>query len=167
MPAYQITPLEAEELRQSHQRAWNRVEAAQRKEKTIKETGLQAGEVAIGALAFGVLHGRGQSEFRNIPLDLVAGVVLHGAGLWMGGRKPSAAAHLHNLGDGAMASFFTMLGANLGAKTKTPATAASGEGDLPLMLGMGSSIPTRGPLTDRELLSLIQSTAPRPIPVSP
>lgn len=90
----------------------------------------------------------------GIPLDLASGVVLHAAGLFGG---PKYASHLHNLADGALASFFTTLGAGLGASQKTTTTA----GAMPLLLPIGNPMPTKGPLSERELVSLIQSTVPR------
>lgn len=157
MPAYHLTPAEADELMDSHRRAWGRVHSIEKKDKNIKETTFQAVEVSAMALGFGFVRGRWKGDMYGIPVDLAGGVVLHAAGLFGG---PKYANHLHNLGDGALASFFTTLGAGLGASHKTTTTA----GALPLLLPMGNPVPTKGPLSERELVSLIQSTVPRAQP---
>lgn len=162
-----VTPAVVDELMADHRRALSRAEAYQRKENTIKSLAYQLGEGTASAVAFGVLRGVGKGEVKSVPVDLCIGAVLVGCAFAFSSRKASP--HLANIGCGAMASFGVQMGAMLAARIAAdkPQMATSGEAGLPPMLGMGNPFPTRGPLSDRELMSLVQSTAPRPIPVTP
>ncbi len=156
MPAYHMTPAEADELLDEHRRLLTRDQRRDRKEKDFKDTAFQLVEVNALAFGFGFVRGKWGGEVFKIPADLASGVVLHAAGFF-GGRRWGH--HFHNLGDGALASYFTTLGSSVGADGSKPATAHAGAS--PLLLPAGNQNPTKGPLSERELVSLIQSTVAR------
>lgn len=165
MPVYHLSAADAEELRAEHMRA---VEESRRlaakehrrdeKERTLKGTVFQAVEVNASAFSFGFLRGWGHGVlFNYVPVDLTTGVFLHVAGFLGDKGRRSWAPHLHNLADGALASFFTTLGASV---APAPATTTH-SGASTMLLPPGNPNPTKGPLSERELVSLIQSTVAR------
>lgn len=65
------------------------------------------------AFSMGVINGRwGNPEILGIPVDLGAGLVLHGIGFLV----DEGGDHLHNLGNGALCSYFSALGVGVGRK---------------------------------------------------
>jgi hypothetical protein len=117
----------------------------------------RSAEVTLSAFTFGVLQGRwkdkgGLTAFA-LPIDLLAGATFHILGL-----LPFAhpyAHHLHNLGDGALASFFTTTGYRVGerwSKSGSLRTGVSGIfGDAEQPVAGGSS------MADQELASLVKA----------
>lgn len=105
--------------------------AARMREKAAEtvETGIQTVEVVGSTFGFGVLRGRyadpdtGEWEIMGVPPDLLAGIALHGAALLGGfaGQRGDFAMHAHNLGDGALASYFFTKGAQLGVNMREDA----------------------------------------------
>lgn len=95
----------------------------------------QSLEIGVGALGFGVLAGRyGAVNLGPVPLDLASGLAMHLLGF--AGVAGKYADHLHNFGDGALASYWVKLGAGFGTAWRmkggmspfaAPAPAASGE----------------------------------------
>ena len=81
-------------------------------------------------------------EFLGVPLDLIVAGGTH-AVAFMG----IAPKHLHNFGDGALASYSTVLGAGIGRKMAI-SSGAPGAGYLP---GGGSGY---APLSDAQLADL-------------
>lgn len=85
---------------------------------------VQTLEVSIVSFGFGFGRGRwGSVDVVGVPADLGVGVLTHIAGfMGLGGKN---AEHLHNLGDGALASYFNTLGSSIGVdmanKAGTPA----------------------------------------------
>jgi hypothetical protein len=130
----------------------NRASAALAKADKHVDMLVRTSEVAVSAFAFGVLQGKfkasGGVTLRGVPIDLIAGVVAHVGGLAMDGKS---APHLHAIGDGALASFFTTLGRGVGASWGTGvAGAIEGEGKTG-----GSSI------ADEELARMVSAAASR------
>jgi len=95
----------------------------------------QSIEIGVGALGFGVLAGRyGAVNLGPVPLDLASGLAMHLLGF--AGVAGKYADHLHNFGDGALASYWVKLGAGFGTAWRmkggmspfaAPAPGASGE----------------------------------------
>jgi hypothetical protein len=118
----------------------------------------QSVEIGVGALGFGVLAGRyGAVNLGPVPLDLASGLAMHLLGF--AGVAGKYADHLHNFGDGALASYWVKLGAGFGTAWRmkgglspfaaaAPAPGASGEtarmhGGMPTShAGMGYRYPT-------------------------
>lgn len=63
--------------------------------------------------SMGVINGRwGNPEILGIPVDLGAGLALHAVGFIV----DEGADHMHNLGNGALCSYFGALGVGVGRK---------------------------------------------------
>ena len=111
----------------------------------IMESVVQTTEVGVAALGLGLIQGRygaDATSIQGVPLDLVAAVALHGAALLgVGGEMKS---HMHNFGNGALASYLNTVGRGLG---------------IGISQGEPSRTTTRGQsgsdvLSDRELADL-------------
>jgi hypothetical protein len=88
----------------------------------------RAGEVSLSSFGFGVMQGKakrigGLTAF-GVPLDAVVGVGLHAVGGT--GLAGSASAHLHNVGDGALASAFATAGYRVGESWKETGSVRAG-----------------------------------------
>lgn len=92
------------------------------KEQTAEAMAQVVQTTEIGATAFGFGFARGRygdiTLPFGIPIDLGAGVVLH-ALAFMGAAGAKYDEHLHNFGDGALASYLTFLGASFGGAKLT------------------------------------------------
>lgn len=119
---------------------------------------VQSMEVGMSALGFGWAEGRyGSIELLGIPANLGASVVLHGLGYF--GMAGKHSEHLHNLGDGALASYLHTMGVGIGARSRQPAArpggATSGANVLPRESASSSSeVHQAQPLSDNELAAL-------------
>ncbi len=160
--------------------AYSAASAAHRHVQGIKGKGesvvgqlVQTVEVQAGALAVGVACGRYGAlhiQGSTIPLDLAAGVVIHGAAFFgLAGRYGE---HAHNIADGVLAGYTTKFGIGLGTKMRTdkglpPAMTVSGI-DEPARMGYAPAphhIGTNGvnhqvgndPLTEAELAAMAHS----------
>lgn len=110
---------------------------------------VRTAEVATVALGFGYIQGRfGPKKLGPIPLDLLLGSAGHVVGLMelAGEFTP----HLHNLADGAIASFANTWGRGVGRDGrikagKTPLVSGS-VGAMPIIEATGG-----GALTNEEL----------------
>jgi hypothetical protein len=118
---------------------------------------VRASEIALSSFTFGVVQGRfaskgGLTAF-GIPVDLLAGAGFHILGLF-GFAKPYAH-HLHAIGDGAIASFFTTTGYKVGARWEQTGSIMKG---MSGMLGEAKAAPSGGAtLADKELASLVRA----------
>ena len=120
--------------------------------------GVRSSEVAMSAFAFGVMQGRFKAQggltLFALPVDLLAGATFHVLGL-LGFARPYAH-HLHAVGDGALASFFTTTGYRVGERW------AAGGGLVRSLGGMFGDVgaarePAGGSsLADKELASLVR-----------
>jgi hypothetical protein len=80
---------------------------------------VQTFEIQTGAFAFGVINGRwARPEVVGIPVDALTGIGLHVAGFLV---DSAGGKHMHNLGDGALASYTAGLGTGIGAKMRAEA----------------------------------------------
>lgn len=102
-----------------------RARMANLKKKTEKvtERAVHTVEVGASAFGFGVLQGRSSDpngvQLFGIPIELLAGIGLHGAGfLGLGGKMSS---HLHGFGDGALAAYMATMGRGVGTAWKQKA----------------------------------------------
>lgn len=93
--------------------AMSRVKRVQEEAHEVMMAVVGAVETFSTAFSFGVINGRWQSpELLGIPVDLGAGIMLHGIGFLVN----SGSEHLHNLANGAMCSYFSSLGLGVGGK---------------------------------------------------
>lgn len=107
-------------------------QAAQNKAKTLKEHGqaligavAQTGVIAGTSFGFGYLAGRkGDVRFMKVPVALGSAAVFHIGGFFGVFGKHSEIAH--NMGDGALASYMTILGVQIGTEHKAAAEKSSG-----------------------------------------
>jgi hypothetical protein len=125
--------------------------ALQRELKTVRSA-----EISLSAFTFGVLQGRFNSKggltALGMPVDLLAGGVFHILGLFQF-AKPYAH-HLHAVGDGALAAFFSTTGYKVGTRWESGGSLIKG------MSGMfGDSKPVAGgsSIADKELASLVRA----------
>ena len=117
---------------------------------------VRSSEIALSSFTFGVLQGRFKAQggltLFALPVDLLSGAAFHIFGLFPF-AKPYAH-HLHALGDGALASFFTTTGYRVGERWAAGGSLVKG------MSGMfGDSKPVAGGSTiaDKELASLVRA----------
>ena len=102
-----------------------RYQGMQKRVQTIKADAeekvmvvVQTAEVSTAAFAFGLVNGRwNRPEVVGVPVDALAGMGFHVLGFFIdkGGE------HMHNLGDGALASYLASLGMGVGAKMRLEA----------------------------------------------
>lgn len=118
---------------------------------------VRTSEIVLGSFAFGTLQGRwkdkGGLTLLGLPVDLLSGTALHIFGLFPFAR--GYAHHLANLGDAALASFFTTTGYRVGERwakggVKGLIEGAFGDDAAKPMTG-GSSI------ADREIANLVRA----------
>jgi len=77
---------------------------------------VRSATVSFSAFTFGLLQGRFKSQggltLVGLPVDLLAGAAFHAFGMF----SRNYGQHLHALGDGALASFFTTTGYRVGER---------------------------------------------------
>jgi len=116
---------------------------------------VRSSEIALSAFSFGLLQGRFKAQggltVFALPVDLLAGATFHVLGLFS--RHYSH--HLHAVGDGALASFFTTTGYRVGERW------ASGGSLIRGMAGMFGDVgkePAGGSsIADQELENLVRA----------
>jgi hypothetical protein len=108
-------------------------------------------EVGASAFLFGLAQGRfGGVMYRNIPIDLLAGVGLHVlAFAGIGGKNAS---HLHAFGDGALGSFLGGLGRQVGYSL-------GGSGGTRSLGDVGNGNTGGASLADEELVRMVAAGA--------
>lgn len=85
---------------------------------------VQSAEIGTSAFAFGLINGRWASpELVGVPVDALTALGMHTAGFLLDNE---GAKHLHNLADGAMASYLVKLGSGVGAKMRLESMNPSG-----------------------------------------
>jgi hypothetical protein len=110
------------EIEQKYTNAKKSVQRAREEARDTVMAVVRSVEVGGTAFSFGIINGRwGRPELLGIPVDLGGSLALHGLGFIM---DKEIAGHLHNLGDGAMASYLTSLGTGIGAKMLQESTQA-------------------------------------------
>ncbi len=133
-----ITRRDIEDAYSAASAARDHIKGISSKGESVAGQLIQTVEVNAGALAVGVACGRyGALHLKGstIPLDLAAGVALHGAAFFgLAGRYGE---HAHNFADGVLAAYTTKFGIGLGTKMRAdkglpPAMTVSGD-DAPRM----------------------------------
>jgi hypothetical protein len=110
-----------EDLERKATSARNAVKRAKEKAEGVIQTVVSSVEINSMAFTFGVINGRWRNpELLGIPVDLGTGLLLHGAGLF-----DVAPQHMHSLGNGCTASYFSALGTGVGAKMLQETRAAA------------------------------------------
>lgn len=112
----------------------NRITRKQEHWESMLTKGMRTAEVAVGALAGGVIQGHAGEEgshIFHIPTDLAIGVALNIAGFFNAAGSQST--HLHGFGDGFIGSFTSSLGFGWGNTWRTTGKFAftSGPKSLP------------------------------------
>lgn len=137
MPGLKLSMREVEDLQRKASNAASRARNIAAKAEDAIMTVVQSVEIGGAAFGFGLVQGRFQGvEVLGVPLDLGAGVVLHTLGFFVSGK---ASPHVHNIADGALASYFTSLGQGVGAKMLVASRGGSSSGVLPEGSGPGLS----------------------------
>jgi hypothetical protein len=119
MSQLMITTADAKRAMAAAHAAGNRLKHLREKGEEITESVFRTLETTGAGFALGVIGGagvfaNGDLPFINIPVELGAGILAHGLRLMGVGGKHSD--HLANFGDGALTSYFHVLGRGLGAK---------------------------------------------------
>ena len=101
------------------------------KGEKITERVVRTVEVSAAGFGLGIIKGKWGPNVSlwGVPVDLILGVGLHAAGY--AGIAGKASDHLHAFGDGALAVWFSGLGAGVGQKigSGTPGAHGIGAGD--------------------------------------
>ena len=117
---------------------------------------VSSAEAGISAFTFGVLQGKfkasgGLTAF-GLPVDLLSGLGLHIFGLFNFAQP--YAHHLHAVGDGALASFFTTTGYRVGERWASSGSLTKG---MAGMLGDAKAPAGGSTIADKELASLVRA----------
>lgn len=140
----QITRADAEKLLKRAQGAGQAIKRARERADEVVGTVVQTTEIGTAAFGFGLVNGRwGGVEVLGVPLDLLAAGGLHVLGF-----VGVASDHLHNFGDGALASFATTLGRGVGIEMAQKAA------QQPNQLPAGAAAGYAGRLSREELQRL-------------
>lgn len=128
----------------------------QERESTIS-TAIQTSEVSSSAFLFGLAKGKFGAlaiPVVGLPIDLVAGLGLHILA-FTGVAGKQYAHHLHAFADGALASFFSTLGSDVGVSMRTPADEARIAKQRSGMKGELSGLTGGAALADEELARMV------------
>lgn len=113
-------------ISQAH-RVHSRARAALEKMHHTTRTVVRTAEVSGAAFAFGLLQGRlpaTKQKVLGVPVDLGSAVLLHVFGF--AGLGGDYSGHLHNLGDGVLASYTNKQGILLGSEMAKKAALKAG-----------------------------------------
>lgn len=153
-----ITRQDAERLLRQAQSARVAIKRAKETANEAVEQIVQTVEVSSTAFGFGLINGRWNGvEVLGVPLDALTALGLHALAFF--GVAPQ---HLHNFGDGALASYLTTTGAGIGRAMAVRAASAAPGGALRLPSGASSggapwqtiSAGGGGRLSDQQLADL-------------
>ncbi|MDX2086370.1 MAG: hypothetical protein SFX73_00915 [Kofleriaceae bacterium] len=135
--ALKVTREQLEQMNRQLENAKARAASLRESGEKAVERVVRTGEVLGTAGMFAVLNGRtGGVQLLGVPLDLASGIAMHAFGLLGGAGRH--AEHVHNMGDGALASFAVTLGQEVGSRMRREALAArSGVGTFPAQQGGG------------------------------
>jgi len=114
---------------------------------------IRTGEVALTSFAFGLIQGKYKKDgglTLLLPVDLLTGIVAHGAALF----TDQYASHLHAIGDGALASFFTTTGYRVGERWQAGGSIWHSLGG---MFGDTKEPAGGSTIADKELASLVRA----------
>jgi hypothetical protein len=109
-----ITKEQIAQLQRRAEGAIARAKSMREEAEHAVDTAVQTVEVSAAAFAFGLANGRwAGAEVVGLPADLAAGMAMHAVAFMLDGES---AEHLHNFGDGALASYAATIGAGVGKK---------------------------------------------------
>lgn len=138
--------------REMAEKAMNRIKTVRERGEQVMETATRTAIVGTTSLALGVIQGKtGGVEILGLPLDLLIGAGAHAAGFMKLGGKNSA--HLHNVGDGALALYAGTMGRAIGANWKATGKLGLGGAKVSGMLPQGMS--GADTLSDQELAAAV------------
>jgi hypothetical protein len=138
--------------REMAEKAMNRIKSVRERGEAVMETATRTAIVGTTSLALGVIQGKtGGVEILGLPLDLLIGAGAHAAGFMKLGGKNSA--HLHNVGDGALALYAGTMGRAIGANWKATGKLGLGGAKVSGMLPEGMS--GADTLSDQELAAAV------------
>lgn len=116
---------------------------------------VQTAEVQAGAFVGGVIQGKTydtktkrSATIAGIPVEAAAGTALHIMGVF--GLAGDHSRHLHNVGDGLVASFVTKLGAGIGSEWRERGS-ITGKKDT-----AAGELPAHEVLSDRDVRNLTE-----------
>jgi hypothetical protein len=116
-----ITREQIQQLQRRAQTAMARAKTLREETENAVDTAVQSVEVSAAAFAFGLANGRwAGAEVVGLPADLAAGMAMHMLAFMLDGES---ADHLHNFGDGALASYAATVGAGVGKRWRDEAAA--------------------------------------------
>jgi len=95
----------------------NRIGNLRKQAEATTEKLVRTAEVGGTAFLAGVVQGRGGIEVMGVPIDLGGGLALNLLGYFGAAGKMSD--HLINVGDGALAAYFTSLGFGVGKEMES------------------------------------------------
>lgn len=111
----QLSLRNLETLESKYVNAQNRIKRVKEEAAETVMTVVRSTEVSGMAFALGVINGRwSRPEVLGVPVDLGLGLAGHTVGFLMG--TSDGGTHLHNLADGALASYLSTLGVGIGSK---------------------------------------------------
>lgn len=120
----QLSLAKLEDLQSRYAGMKKRVQSIQEDAKEKIMVVVQTAEIGTSSFAFGVINARWNSpELLGVPVDALTALGLHAAGFLLDNE---GSAHLHNLGDGAVASYLVKLGSGIGAKMRLESLNPSG-----------------------------------------
>jgi hypothetical protein len=108
-----------------------KAKAVREKGEGILDQGIRSVEIGGTAFAFGYLQGRygkdGGVTIGPVPIELAVAIAGHGAGFLRLGGKHSY--HLHNVADGALATYASTLGRGIGKAAAKKTSGMSGDAE--------------------------------------
>lgn len=132
----------------------SRITRKQEHFESMLTKGMRTAEVAVGALAGGVIQGHAGEEgshIFHIPTDLGLGVALNVLGFFNAAGSQSA--HLHGFGDGFIASFTSSLGFGWGNTWRTTGKFAFGGGGTKSL--PAGATKTAGEISPAEMANIV------------
>ena len=118
----QISARALEGMERKLSAARNRVAKVKAEAEEAAMTVVAAAEVGGTAFALGVVNGRyGSPEILGIPADLGIGIAAH----ILGFMTDEGGDHIHNIANGALASYLSSLGTGIGQKMLSESRAPS------------------------------------------
>jgi len=124
MPAMKISRAQLDKIQNRFKSLQGRIARAKEQAETVAKTVVQTTEIGGTALVFGLANGYWVDEATGerginvlgMPLELITAIGLHGIAFFGGESRWST--DMHNVGDGALAAWSTLMGIQLGEKMR-------------------------------------------------
>lgn len=153
---------EIEKLKKRATGAMSRLKNAREKAEETANQVVTAGTIGATAFLFGFANGRVADdegkpgiEILGVPLDLLSAVGFHIMGFVVSDKYGG---HFHNFGNGALASYTTILGVSVGTKMRAEANQAAANAAAPAASGRAIG-PKRRQLSMEELQAIARQRA--------